>query len=938
MPETCPSRERWQDHLIGSLPVDEEAMLTEHLDRCAACRETLETLASGGDSLLALARQAGAATDASSPALREVVGRFQASSEQTQAETTAAKNDVLAYLSPSEKPGSLGRIGHYEVQAIIGKGGFGSVLKAFDEKLHRIVAIKVLSPAYAAIGSARKRFVREARAAAAVSHDHVVGIYAVEEDQNPPYLVMQCVDGQSLQEKLDEKGPLSLREILRIGLQTAEGLAAAHKQGLVHRDIKPANILLENGVERVKITDFGLARAVDDASVTQSGTVAGTPMYMSPEQAEGLPIDHRSDLFSLGTVLYAMCTGHSPFRASGTHAVLKRVIDASPRPIREINDEIPEWLCDLISRLHARKPEDRFQRAQEVANLLGQHLADVQTGRAGRVTDRRVAPMTVTGAPAPVADAPGSPTAAEPRRGRKLVLGLLGGLVGAGLIVGAFVAFMTKWTQGVPPIDANDVLKRMVGTWSVDIERALPKASPSHGKVRFEWVADGKVLKGYFVNDTGQESLTVYGFDAQSGTFRRWFFASDAAPTSMQGPHEGQWDAKTAVLASHGELPLFHKLRHEDRWIDADNFEIRTVVSDPQGQEVARQTKRMHRLATNEVVGPKLPPDPKRPAELARMDDAIGSWTTNAVVTLAELGDQKVTSQSTTTGVAILGGRFIESEERNESMDRKDYVLVGYDESRKTYRFWQFGSGGDFSEADGVRHESENKIDWKSLDGRLTGRWTMRSPDERHIQFAVKDRRGRRLYEVDAVARRRDAAAPGWVQLFNGRDLTGWKPFPVDKEVWRVEDGILIGQGAACAMLPSERKDYRDFHLRVEAMINEGGNSGVWLRTDLKSQDGYEANINHSHRDPARTGSFGVKVAGKQKWLHDQKSSPAPANTWFTLEVIAAGPSFTVKIDGVTIAQVTDTNRSLGHVGLELFEHASVVRIRKIEIKELPPT
>ena len=183
-----------------------------------------------------------------------------------------------------------------------------------------------------------------------------------------------------MQDKLDKQGSLGIKEILRIGMQIAEGLAAAHKQGLVHRDIKPANILLENGVERVKITDFGLARAVDDASITQSGTVAGTPMYMSPEQAEGLPIDHRSDLFSLGTVLYAMCTGHPPFRASGTHAVLKRVIDASPRPIREINNEIPDWLCDIIAKLHAKKPEDRFQTAKEVAEVLGQRLADVQAG------------------------------------------------------------------------------------------------------------------------------------------------------------------------------------------------------------------------------------------------------------------------------------------------------------------------------------------------------------------------------------------------------------------------------------------------------------------------------------------------------------------------------------------------------------------------------
>src|SRR5436853_494145 len=179
-----------------------------------------------------------------------------------------------------------------------GRGGFGTVLRAFDEKLHRVVAIKVLSPAFAAHAAARKRFIREARAAAAVKNEHVVGIYDVQEDAQPPYLVMECIDGPSLQDKLDKQGTLGLKEILRIGMQIAEGLAAAHKQGLVHRDIKPANILLENGVERVKITDFGLARAVDDASVTQSGVITGTPMFMSPEQAAGEQlIDHRSDLF-----------------------------------------------------------------------------------------------------------------------------------------------------------------------------------------------------------------------------------------------------------------------------------------------------------------------------------------------------------------------------------------------------------------------------------------------------------------------------------------------------------------------------------------------------------------------------------------------------------------------------------------------------------------
>ncbi len=238
-----------------------------------------------------------------------------------------------------------------------------------------------MAPQLAATSPARKRFLREARAAAAVRHDNVVAIYAVEE-QPIPYLVMEFIAGETVQQRLDRVGPLDAPEVARIGRQIAEGLAAAHAQGLIHRDVKPANILLENGVDRVKITDFGLARAADDASLTQSGVIAGTPMYMAPEQARGEVIDHRADLFSLGSVLYVMCSGRPPFRASTTLAVLKRVAEDTPRPIREIIPEVPEWLCAIIAKLHAKKPEDRFASAKEVADLLTHCLAESEQ-RAG---------------------------------------------------------------------------------------------------------------------------------------------------------------------------------------------------------------------------------------------------------------------------------------------------------------------------------------------------------------------------------------------------------------------------------------------------------------------------------------------------------------------------------------------------------------------------
>ena len=189
------------------------------------------------------------------------------------------------------------------------------MLKARDAKLERLVAVKVLNPDLASNGPARARFLREARSAAAVTHEHVVTIHAVDEANEMPFLVMEYILGVSLEDRIQRSGHLKVEEILRIGMQAASGLAAAHAQGVVHRDIKPSNILLENGVERVKITDFGLARVVHEAQLTQSNIVAGTPQYMSPEQARGELVDHRSDLFSLGCVLYAMCVGRSPFRA-----------------------------------------------------------------------------------------------------------------------------------------------------------------------------------------------------------------------------------------------------------------------------------------------------------------------------------------------------------------------------------------------------------------------------------------------------------------------------------------------------------------------------------------------------------------------------------------------------------------------------------------------
>jgi serine/threonine-protein kinase len=277
----CPSSDCWSRLLVGDLDQTEQRELTDHLDRCQECQQTLERLASGQESWAETARRLGnaSAVGVRESALQGVLAelRGEGHGEPTQVEAERTADEELSFLDPPSGSGHLGRLGHYDVIEVVGRGGMGLVLKAFDSRLHRIVAIKVMAASLATSASARQRFDRETRAAAAVRNEHVIDIYHVGQENRLPYLVMEYVAGRSLQERIDQTGPLQLKEILRIGMQTAAGLAAAHAQGLIHRDIKPANILLENGVERVKITDFGLARAVDDASLTQSGVITGTP-------------------------------------------------------------------------------------------------------------------------------------------------------------------------------------------------------------------------------------------------------------------------------------------------------------------------------------------------------------------------------------------------------------------------------------------------------------------------------------------------------------------------------------------------------------------------------------------------------------------------------------------------------------------------------------
>ena len=349
--------------LAGNMPAEQEASLHHHLEECEACTTALERMAGG----------TAWCQEAASLLIRDELDDVAPVRDEW-----SNIDFTVEHLEPTEEPNVLGRLGGYDVLEIIGRGGMGVVLKGFDRELKRCVAVKVLAPHLAQSSVARKRFTREAQAAGAVVHPNVLAIHQVQPSGRLPFLVTPLIAGESLAQRLKTQGPLELKETLRIGMQAAAGLAAAHEQGLVHRDVKPANILLENGVERAVLTDFGLARAADDASITRWGIIAGTPQYMSPEQAQGEPLDGRSDLFSLGCVLYEMATGVSPFRAESTVATLRRLIDDPPPAMASLNPELPPWFTAIIDRLLEKDRSRRFGSAKEVSELLEGCLAHLQ--------------------------------------------------------------------------------------------------------------------------------------------------------------------------------------------------------------------------------------------------------------------------------------------------------------------------------------------------------------------------------------------------------------------------------------------------------------------------------------------------------------------------------------------------------------------------------
>lgn len=359
----------------GDEPPELDQAVLEHLDQCEHCQSAMDQMFSRdrAASQFSTTLRGSLESDLTLSGLSEIDTKSHTEADDASFDTS--------FLGEPSHPELLGRLGRYDIQHVLGRGGMGVVFKAYDTDLHRVVAIKVLAPHLANNGSARKRFSREAQAAAAVLHPNVLRIHNVEANEKTPYLVMQFVSGNSLQTRVQRHGPLDVTDVLRIAKQTSEALAAAHGQGLIHRDVKPANILLEDETDCAVLGDFGLARAADDASMTQTGIVAGTPHYMSPEQASGESATAQSDLFALGGVIYFMLTGRPPFRAESAMSVLHCVCTKRHTPVHELNNSVPREVSTIVDRLLNKRPGNRFTDAKSLSAQLENLLSQVQSGK-----------------------------------------------------------------------------------------------------------------------------------------------------------------------------------------------------------------------------------------------------------------------------------------------------------------------------------------------------------------------------------------------------------------------------------------------------------------------------------------------------------------------------------------------------------------------------
>ncbi len=912
---THPSPRELAEYALGKLDAGRMATVSAHLTDCPACRETID--AQPADSFvgrLKAAAQGGTlpAGPVSPGATTPLPPGLQAAEEGVPAELTAS--------------------GKYEVLGKLGQGGMGAVWKARHTFLQQPVAIKVMHAQIGANADARARFLREMQATAKLRHPHIVRALDAEALGDHLILVVEYVEGITLDRLVKQKGPVPAAYACRWVVQAAEGLQHAHEQGTVHRDIKPGNLMITRDTKEVKVLDFGLARGPREeggAGQTRLQTFMGTPEYVAPEQATNArDADIRADVYSLGCTLYFLLTGRPPFeRANALETIVAHLQDPAT-PVEEVRKDLPAGLGAVVAKMMAKGLDERYQTAGEAAEALrpftGGKAAEVKRparqSSQPQQTAEEEAPLDVV---RPVIVSPRRTPKARPKKASPrwpLYTGvILAGLAATALLALGVITLTTDDGKAEVEFRFNEP------GWRATIDGALVTVSPADGKgpIRLRVVPGTpyklKVEKDGFEAETdgfvyrkgdkkvvevtirakqapaarrepAKEPEAAEGKPAQDAPVAGSLFFNGKDLTGWEGM-TGYWHVEGGAIVGRCPpgRPAHTFLVSKRTFKDFDlKFQVRRKGG--VGNSGVQFRSQVSDWSTFRVVGPQC-----------EIDSAGFDYPPGSLLTEPNLNPLAVKAPQLEVAPAYTDAGF------------NDYHIrcVGKHVTIKVNGITAIDGAFPSLPDEGV-------IAWQ-----IHGRMTCPEITFRNVVF-------------QEVPQQRE----GFVPLFNGKDLTGWKVHPAGTGNWKVEDGAVCGSGPASHLF-SERGDYRDFHLRAECKINHTGNSGVYFRAQFGPgfPRGYEAQINATHRDLAKTGS--LYPDGREKDMHIETNlirvAPHKPDEWFTLEVICVGAKVTILVNGKKTAEWTDPKHRFreGHFALQQHHPGSVVQFRRIEVKEL---
>jgi serine/threonine protein kinase len=839
----------------------------------------------------------------------------------------AGEPGAIDFLAPPQQPGELGRLGPYRILQVLGKGGMGVVFKAEDPRLKRLCALKTMLPEVAQKPAMKERFLREALAAAQLEHDHIIPIWQVDEDRGVPYIAMPFLKGASLEDwfKQKQKGqpgtPLTEPQILKLGREIAKGLAAAHEKGLIHRDIKPANIWLDaTAGGRVKILDFGLARLSEGAGeqhLTQSGAIMGTPAYMAPEQAQGLKIDGRADLFSLGVVLYRLCTGELPFKGDNPMNVLMSLATHEPPAVRQVNPAISPALSELVTQLLVKDPASRVGSAKEVVQRL--QAMERNFASAGRPSVAAGSEARVDGPRSPGDDNPWrdlahpvAPTVGlsrrksepEPSRSEQATRSLPGGhgrSRAKGLVIGGAAVLLVGLLLGgwliIRDKDGKGEARGKVSDGGNGEPRTEVKATKGNGTaiVPAPVRSNGYALQ---FEKFGERVLLPAGLkldQATSCTFEA--FVTPSQESFKQFAH-------IVFLDNEGVLQIT-----SNKWM----FGVVTEKH-KQGQTVSAdllaRNRRIH------VAGVRAPEELRLylDGKLVNITKIVGGGS------LVPRRDLPATIGGGTGPGGFFTGQISEVRISTSARYQGDFTPTRrFEPDAQTLALYHCDEGHGDVLVDSSGNGQHGKImgaKWVKVDG---------SPIR------------------PATPPTANSNGPGSVPLFNGRDLTGWQV--LGHAGWSVKDGILVGETARPVGWLMSEKEYADFELSLEYRQSAGGNSGIFLRAWPDGPIGGNQFMEIQLIDDQRTGDPKTRTGAIFEVLAPDPPPRATVDEWHRIDIHLLGRELQVTFDDQKIistnldnhkdrfARFPGLNKTAGRIGLQLYP--GKIEFRNIQVREL---